>query len=224
MCSGMDAFCVRLSIGKLWFIHTYIHIYFDTLKSLKSPFSYRPDLIDYAATKDMSPVECNELSFAVLERELHIDRVMSAKQSLDLTELESRIWLNYLDQICDLFRGEIPHIKHPKMDFSDLRQKYRINHTHAQPDFSKLLATKPKAKSPMQDAVDIPTTVQRRSVLEEERAKRQRRHEQLLNIGGGAAGAAAGVAGSGTGTTTQGLLKITILHHSLMENKFRSGC
>nr|AAM55242.1 MICAL short isoform [Drosophila melanogaster] len=165
---------------------------------------YRPDLIDYAATKDMSPVECNELSFAVLERELHIDRVMSAKQSLDLTELESRIWLNYLDQICDLFRGEIPHIKHPKMDFSDLRQKYRINHTHAQPDFSKLLATKPKAKSPMQDAVDIPTTVQRRSVLEEERAKRQRRHEQLLNIGGGAAGAAAGVAGSGTGTTTQG--------------------
>ncbi|KQS39358.1 uncharacterized protein Dere_GG17310, isoform H [Drosophila erecta] len=165
---------------------------------------YRPDLIDYAATKDMNPVECNELSFAVLERELHIDRVMSAKQSLDLSEVESRIWLNYLDQICDLFRGEIPHIKHPKMDFSDLRQKYRINHTHAQPDFSKLLATKPKAKSPMQDAVDIPTTVQRRSVLEEERAKRQRRHEQLLNIGGGAAGSAAGVAGSGTGTTTQG--------------------
>jgi len=117
----------------------------------------------------MSPVECNELSFAVLERELHIDRIMSAKQSLDLTDVESRIWLNYLDQICELFRGEIPHIKHPKMDFSDLRQKYRINHTHAQPDFSKLLAMKPKAKSPMQDAVDVPTTVQRRSVLEEER-------------------------------------------------------
>jgi len=165
----------------------------------------------------MSPVECNELSFAVLERELHIDRIMSAKQSLDLTDVESRIWLNYLDQICELFRGEIPHIKHPKMDFSDLRQKYRINHTHAQPDFSKLLAMKPKAKSPMQDAVDVPTTVQRRSVLEEERAKRQRRHEQLLNVGGGAAGSAAGVAGSGSGTgaTTLGLLKITILHHSL---------
>ncbi|XP_050745165.1 F-actin-monooxygenase Mical isoform X2 [Drosophila biarmipes] len=165
---------------------------------------YRPDLIDFAATKDMSPVECNELAFAVLERELHIDRIMSAKQSLDLTDVESRVWLNYLDQICELFRGEIPHIKHPKMDFSDLRQKYRINHTHAQPDFSKLLATKPKAKSPMQDAVDIPTTGQRRSVLEEERAKRQRRHEQLLNVGGGAAGSAAGVAGSGTGATTLG--------------------
>ncbi|XP_017057456.1 F-actin-monooxygenase Mical isoform X3 [Drosophila ficusphila] len=163
---------------------------------------YRPDLIDFAATKDMSPMECNELAFAVLERELHIDRIMSAKQSLDLTDVESRVWLNYLDQICELFRGEIPHIKHPKMDFSDLRQKYRINHTHAQPDFSKLLATKPKAKSPMQDAVDVPTTVQRRSVLEEERAKRQRRHEQLLNIGGAAAGSSAGAAGSGTGTQT----------------------
>ncbi|XP_052859195.1 LOW QUALITY PROTEIN: F-actin-monooxygenase Mical [Drosophila gunungcola] len=162
---------------------------------------YRPDLIDFAATKDMNPMECNELAFAVLDRELHIDRIMSAKQSLDLTDVESRTWLNYLDQICELFRGEIPHIKHPKMDFSDLRQKYRINHTHAQPDFSKLLATKPKAKSPMQDAVDIPTTVQRRSVLEEERAKRQRRHEQLLNVGGASAGTA-GVAGTGTATST----------------------
>ncbi|XP_070137018.1 F-actin-monooxygenase Mical isoform X1 [Drosophila bipectinata] len=162
---------------------------------------YRPDLIDLAATKEMNPLECNELAFAVLDRELHINRIMTAKQSLDLTDVESRVWLAYLDQICELFRGEIPHIKHPKMDFSDLRQKYRINHTHAQPDFSKLLATKPKAKSPMQDAMDIPTTVQRRSVLEEERAKRQRRHEQLMQSGGVAAGAGAGgVAASGGGT------------------------
>ncbi|XP_034663760.1 F-actin-monooxygenase Mical isoform X3 [Drosophila subobscura] len=172
---------------------------------------YRPDLIDFAATKEMSPLECNELAFAVLERELNVKRIMSAKQSLELTDIESRLWLNYLDQICELFRGEIPHIKHPKMDFSDLRQKHRIHHTHAPPDFSKLLQTKPKAKSPMQDAVDVPTTVQRRSVLEEERAKRQRRHEQLLNIGGVAAtggAAAAGGAGAansgGVGTSAGG--------------------
>ncbi|XP_034484694.1 F-actin-monooxygenase Mical isoform X1 [Drosophila innubila] len=161
---------------------------------------YRPDLIDYAATKEMSPLECNELAFAVLERELHIDRIMTAKQSLELTDVESRIWLHYLDQICELFRGEIPHIKHPKMDFSDLRQKYRINHTHAPPDFSKLLQTKPKAKSPMQDAVDVPTTVQRRSVLDEERAKRQRRHEQLLNSNGVAASGSAAAAASSPGS------------------------
>ncbi|XP_023034623.1 F-actin-monooxygenase Mical isoform X1 [Drosophila willistoni] len=161
---------------------------------------YRPDLIDYAATKDMTPMESNELAFAVLDRELHIDRIMSAKQSIELTEIESSKWLNYLDQICEVFRGEIPHIKHPKMDFSDLRQKYRMNHTHAQPDFSKLLQTKPKAKSPMQDAVDIPTTVQRRSVLDDERAKRQRRHEQLLNSGN--ATAASGGAGGGGSPST----------------------
>ncbi|EDW28032.1 GL27285 [Drosophila persimilis] len=168
---------------------------------------YRPDLIEFAVTKDMSPLECNELAFAVLERELGVKRIMSAKQSLELTDIESRIWLNYLDQICELFRGEIPHIKHPKMDFSDLRQKYRINHTHAPPDFSKLLQMKPKAKSPMQDAVDVPTTVQRRSVLEEERAKRQRRHEQLLNSGGagtGTAGAAGGGAAVGGATAGGG--------------------
>lgn len=167
-------------------------------------------MIDYAATKEMSPLECNELAFATLERELHIDRVMSAKQSLELTDVESRVWLNYLDQICELFRGEIPHIKHPKMDFSDLRQKYRINHTHAQPDFSKLLQMKPKAKSPMQDAVDVPTTVQRRSVLEEERAKRQRRHEQLLNSGGVATGSATATSSPASNNLQQGVLKISI--------------
>ncbi|KAM8704748.1 hypothetical protein ACLKA7_009238 [Drosophila subpalustris] len=164
---------------------------------------YRPDLIDYAATKEMSPLECNELAFAVLERELHIDRIMSAKQSLELTDVESRIWLNYLDQICELFRGEIPHIKHPKMDFSDLKQKYRINRTHAPPDFSKLLQTKPKAKSPMQDAVDVPTTVQRRSVLDDERAKRQRRHEQLLNSNGVAASGSAAASSPGSNNLQQ---------------------
>lgn len=156
-------------------------------------------------------MECNELAFAVLERELHIDRIMSAKQSLELTDVESRIWLNYLDQICELFRGEIPHIKHPKMDFSDLKQKYRINRTHAPPDFSKLLQTKPKAKSPMQDAVDVPTTVQRRSVLDEERAKRQRRHEQLLNSNGVAASGSAAASSPGSNNLQQGVLKITII-------------
>ncbi|XP_030375845.1 F-actin-monooxygenase Mical isoform X2 [Scaptodrosophila lebanonensis] len=160
---------------------------------------YRPDLVDLAGVKDMSPLECNELAFGVLDRELHIDRVMTAKQSLELTDVESRVWLQYLDQICELFRGEIPHIKHPKMDFSDLRQKYRINHAHAQPDFSKLLHTKPKAKSPMQDAVDVPITVQRRSVLDDERVKRQRRHEQLMNTnvaGTNAASTGAGAIGT----------------------------
>lgn len=131
----------------------------------------------------------NDLAFKILDKELHIPRIMSGKDSIQLNTIESKVWLNYLEQICEVFRGEIPHIKHPKVDFSDLREKYRSNYSHAQPDFSKLLqiSNKQKAKSPIQDAVDVPQAVQRRSVLDEEKLKRQRRHEQLLT--GNATGA-----------------------------------
>lgn len=118
---------------------------------------------------------------------------MSGKDSLQLSNVESKVWLNYLEQICEVFRGEIPHVKHPKIDFSDLREKYKINNAHAQPDFSKLLqlSTKQKgAKSPtgqQQDLVDVPQVVQKRSVLDEEKLKRQRRYEQQFV--GNAAGA-----------------------------------
>lgn len=141
----------------------------------------------------------NDLAFKILDKELHIPRIMTGKDSIQLNAVESKVWLNYLEQICEVFRGEIPHVKHPKIDFSDLREKYRINYTHAQPDFSKLLqlSSKQKSKSPTQDNVDdVPqTTVQRRSVLDEEKLKRQRRHEQLLAAGGTAAAAGAGNTG-----------------------------
>ncbi|XP_037823744.1 F-actin-monooxygenase Mical-like isoform X4 [Lucilia sericata] len=150
---------------------------------------YRPDLVDFNTVKDLSPVEQNDLAFKILDKELHIPRIMSGKDSLQLSNVESKVWLNYLEQICEVFRGEIPHVKHPKIDFSDLREKYKTNNAHAQPDFSKLLqlSTKQKAKSPIQDLVDVPQVVQRRSVLDEEKLKRQRRYEQQFV--GNAAGA-----------------------------------
>ena len=126
-------------------------------------------------------MEQNDLAFKILDKELRIPRIMSAKDSLQLNNIESKVWLNYLEQICEVFRGEIPHVKHPKIDFSDLREKYKINNAHAQPDFSKLLqiSSKQKAKSPIQDLADMPQVVpQRRSVLDEEKLKRQRRYEQ----------------------------------------------
>ncbi|XP_075163155.1 molecule interacting with CasL [Haematobia irritans] len=164
---------------------------------------YRPDLVDFNAIKDLSPIEMNDLAFKILDKELHIPRIMSGKDSVQLNTIESKIWLNYLEQICEVFRGEIPHVKHPKIDFSDLREKYRVNYSHAQPDFSKLLqlSSKQKVKSPIQDAVDIPQNVQRRSVLDEEKLKRQRRHEQLLGAGGGGGNNAAG-AGNAAQTDT----------------------
>lgn len=135
---------------------------------------------------------------------------MAGKDSIQLTSVESKLWLNYLEQICEVFRGEIPHVKHPKIDFSDLRDKYRTNNAHAQPDFSKLLqiSTKQKSKSPIQDGVlqDVHTAqvVQRRSVLDEEKLKRQRRHEQLL-----AGGLQAQQAGSAGNAGRQQIIKMS---------------
>lgn len=46
---------------------------------------------------------------------MSIPRVMSAKDSIKLDNIDSKIWLNYLEQVCDVFRGEVPHVKHPKL-------------------------------------------------------------------------------------------------------------
>lgn len=77
--------------------------------------SYRPDLVDISTLKDCSVAECNERAFAIIERELGIPRIMTAQESVKLEGVDSKIWLNYLEQICDVFRGEVPHVKHPKL-------------------------------------------------------------------------------------------------------------
>lgn len=153
---------------------------------------FRPDLIDYTAVRDLSVAERNEIAFRILETEYQLPRVMSGEKTVELGKADTRLWLHYLNQVRELFRGEVPYLKHPKMDITELREKYRLNNAHAQPDFSKLLqfSTKPKypkAKSPIEDMVDIPQVVQRRSVLDEERVKRVRRHEPLA-AGSAAAG------------------------------------
>jgi F-actin monooxygenase len=48
---------------------------------------------------------------------------MSAKESVSLEKIDAKIWLQYLEQICEIFRGEIPHVKHPKMDYAEFKQK-----------------------------------------------------------------------------------------------------
>lgn len=78
-------------------------------------FSYRPDLVDLAALRDCSVKECNELAFKIIEVELRIPPVMTAADSLTLETVDPKLWLTYLEQICEVFRGEIPHVKHPKL-------------------------------------------------------------------------------------------------------------
>lgn len=77
--------------------------------------SYRPDLVDLSTLKDCIAAEWNERAFTIIEREMGIPRVMSAKDSIKLDNIDSKIWLNYLEQVCDVFRGEVPHVKHPKL-------------------------------------------------------------------------------------------------------------
>lgn len=76
---------------------------------------YRPDLVDFASLGDIPAEQCNAKAFDILENDLGIPRVMQSSDSVNIDQIESKTWLNYLEQICELFRGEIPHVKHPKL-------------------------------------------------------------------------------------------------------------
>lgn len=89
--------------------------------------------------------ECNALAFKIFEQEMGIKPVMSAKDSVTLDNVDIKVWLHYLEQICEVFRGEIPHVKHPKLDYAEYKQKNKPN---TMADFSRLhrLATSKHAE------------------------------------------------------------------------------
>lgn len=62
---------------------------------------------------------------------------MSSDESMTLENIDIKNWLHYLEQICEVFRGEIPHVKHPKLDYAEFKQKnQKANTTMA--DFARL--------------------------------------------------------------------------------------
>ncbi|XP_052124565.1 F-actin-monooxygenase Mical [Frankliniella occidentalis] len=77
---------------------------------------YRPDLIDFHSLKPDDIVANNQLAFDTLERELGIPPMMTAQEMEECDVPDKLAMLSYLSQIYDTFRGEIPHIKHPKLD------------------------------------------------------------------------------------------------------------
>nr|CAD7399985.1 unnamed protein product [Timema poppensis] len=80
---------------------------------------YRPDLIDFHVLHPDDVVVNNQLAFDTLERELGIPPMMTG-QEMEQCEVPDRLkMLAYLSQIYDTFRGEIPHIKYPKLDESE---------------------------------------------------------------------------------------------------------
>lgn len=99
-------------------------------------FRYRPDLLDWSVVSEFTPEDSNEIAFQILENDLNIPRVMSAADSVTLENIDSKIWHHYLEQICEVFRGEIPHVKHPKMDYAEFKQKNQSARVNA--DFARL--------------------------------------------------------------------------------------
>lgn len=75
---------------------------------------YRPDLLDYSAIKDNEPGQCNQHAMDILEKDLGIPPFMTGEE---ITNTQDYLAMTtYLTQVYDTFRGEIPHIKHPKLE------------------------------------------------------------------------------------------------------------
>lgn len=130
-------------------------------------YRYRPDLIDLTTLKGLSVEQCNDRAFTIIERELGIPKALTAAESVTLEGVEPKVWLNYLEQVCEVFRGEVPHVKHPKLDLDKLREAK----TNVAPDFSRLLKftshSARKFKSPSKE-LDRPSR-------DDERPRRSRR-------------------------------------------------
>ncbi|XP_032457373.1 F-actin-monooxygenase Mical isoform X4 [Nasonia vitripennis] len=77
---------------------------------------YRPDLIDYHALKKDDPVTNNQVAFDILEKELGIPAIMTGEEMVQCEVPDKLTMFSYLTQIYEAFRGEIPHIKHPKLE------------------------------------------------------------------------------------------------------------
>ncbi|XP_072385073.1 uncharacterized protein Mical isoform X3 [Diabrotica undecimpunctata] len=77
---------------------------------------YRPDLLEYSAIIHNDAAKNNQIAINVLEKDLGIPPVLTGSE-LTMTE-DFLSMASYLTEIYDCFRGEIPHVKHPKLELS----------------------------------------------------------------------------------------------------------
>lgn len=61
---------------------------------------------------------------------------MSSEESMNLESIDIKNWLHYLEVICEVFRGSIPHVKHPKLDYAEFKKNTKTANTMA--DFARL--------------------------------------------------------------------------------------
>ncbi|KAL0125064.1 hypothetical protein PUN28_004309 [Cardiocondyla obscurior] len=77
---------------------------------------YRPDLIDFYSLNAKDTVKNNQLAFDILEKEYNILPIMTGEEMVKCDVPDTLAMFSYLTQIYEAFRGEIPHIKHPKLE------------------------------------------------------------------------------------------------------------
>ncbi|XP_026671980.1 F-actin-monooxygenase Mical isoform X2 [Ceratina calcarata] len=77
---------------------------------------YRPNLIDFHSLNPDDAVTNNQLAFDILEKELGISPIMTGEEMAQCDVPDKLAMFSYLTQIYDVFRGEIPYIKHPKLE------------------------------------------------------------------------------------------------------------
>ncbi|XP_066979109.1 F-actin-monooxygenase Mical isoform X3 [Macrobrachium rosenbergii] len=81
---------------------------------------YRPDLIDFGSLRAENIAENNQLAFDILEREFGVPPVMTGAEMAECDVPDKLSMISYVSQIFDVFRGEIPHYKYPKMDDGEM--------------------------------------------------------------------------------------------------------
>ncbi|XP_060832071.1 F-actin-monooxygenase Mical isoform X2 [Bombus pascuorum] len=77
---------------------------------------YRPNLIDFHNLNPDDAITNNQLAFDILEKELSIPPIMTGEEMAQYDVPDKLAMFSYLTQIYEVFRGEIPYIKHPKLE------------------------------------------------------------------------------------------------------------
>lgn len=92
---------------------------------------YRPDLLDFSTLRPNDAAANNQRAFDILEKEFGIPPVMTGEEMASCECPDRLTMLSYLSQVYDTFRGEIPHIKHPR-PIGDLEDTEDVREVSAQ--------------------------------------------------------------------------------------------
>ncbi|CAG7823578.1 unnamed protein product [Allacma fusca] len=102
---------------------------------------FRPDLIEFPlpSEENVDPIDIsacrNQIAFDILQEEFGLPLVMSGFDSVQCTSSDFLTIVAYLSQIYEIFRGEIPQMKYPRVenceDLEEFEHQQISSHTHA---------------------------------------------------------------------------------------------